>query len=52
MSGFHKLRVFQIGLLILEQLLLDQLVKHLKEGTITVQCAYVKKDFMLLFKEE
>ena len=46
--------VCKIGLLILEQLLLDQLVlvKRLKGDTITVHCVYTKKNLMLLFNEE
>ena len=42
----------KIGLLIPEQLLLDYLVKLLKGDIIIVQCDHIKKDFLLLFKEE
>ena len=44
--------VYKIGVLNSEQLLPDQLVKCLKEDIITVQCAYIKNDLMLLFREE
>ena len=35
-----------------EELLSGQLAKRLKGDIITVQCVYMKKDLMLLFKEE
>ena len=46
--------VSKIGLLIPEHLLPDlpELVKRLKGDIITVQCAYIKRDLMLLFKVE
>ena len=58
MGGFHQIHVFttvwlnKIGLLIPEQLLPDYLVKLVKGDIIIVQCDYIKKDFLLLFKEE
>ena len=46
--------ICKIGLSILEQLLLDQLVlvKRLKGDIITVHCVYIKRNLMLLFNEE
>ena len=46
--------ICKIGLSILEQLLLDQLVlvKRLKGDIITVHCVYTKRNLMLLFNEE
>ena len=65
MDGFDQMRNFQrvlfkrelfsfykIGLLILEELPPDQLVKHLEGVITTAQCAYIKKDLIILFKEE
>ena len=65
MDGFDQMRIFQrvlfkrelfsfykIGLLILEELPPDQLVKHLERDITTAQCAYIKKDLIILFKEE
>ena len=65
MDGFDQMRIFQrvlfkrelisfykIGLLILEELPPDQLVKHLEGDITTAQCAYIKKDLIILFKEE
>ena len=65
MDGFDQMRNFQrvlfkrelfsfykIGLLILEELPPDQLVKHLEGDITTAQCAYIKKDLIILFKEE
>ena len=65
MDGFDQMRNFQrvlfkrelfsfykIGLLILEELPPDQLVKHLEGDITTAQCGYIKKDLINLFKEE
>ena len=65
MDGFDQMRNFQrvlfkrelfsfykIGLLILEELPPDQLVKHLEGDITTAQCGYIKKDLIILFKEE
>ena len=64
MGNFYQLLVFQRVLFkryncldlkdcwIQEELLSGQLVKRLKWDIITVQCVYMKKDLMLLFKEE
>ena len=51
-SNVTTVWVNKIGLLIPEQLLLDYLVKLLKGDIIIAQCDYIKKDFLLLFKEE
>ena len=65
MGAFHLMRIFQsvlfkpyicLGLqdwlMIPEQFLLDQLVIRLKRDIITVQCTYIRKALMLLFREE
>ena len=51
-SNVTTVWVYKIGLLIPKQLLPNQLAKRLKGDIISVQCANVKKDLMLLFKEE
>ena len=64
MGNFYQFFVFQRVLFkryncldskdcwIQEELLSGQLAKRLKGDIITVQCVYMKKDLMLLFKEE